>query len=479
MRRIRLCALVAVGWFGGTVAAAQGPAPTWYVIETEDGARLGHASFEAAATATGETAIQKQEILLQEQGAAAPTLIATQTSQVRDAAGRTLFLEMVTTTGGTRTRSAARIEDGVAIISRETAVETREVRILLPPDVRFDGDEPLLASWDRSASPRLEFHRFNLDALTVEKVVIESSPADAKSVLRRHYEGEALMAVARLELDAQGKVHRLTQPMFGATVAIREADRQAALAPHAPFRIFATTATPSPNRIPDAAVQGRLRYSFAFRSGLGFDAPQTGEQRVRTEGPNTMVIDICAKCGPGLASDPASLAEALRPTPWMQSDHPRIRALAEPIARRGLSETARMQALSDLARTYVANLDFAGHFSALETVARRRGDCTEAAVLLAALGRAAGIPTRVASGLVYSRSLYHGVSNSFLPHSWVVAYVDGEWKSFDAALDGFGSTHIALTLGDGDPRSIASAGHLAGLLDLEAVYEVRSRPAPG
>ncbi|MGH6950556.1 MAG: transglutaminase-like domain-containing protein, partial [Vitreimonas sp.] len=131
--------------------------------------------------------------------------------------------------------------------------------------------------------------------------------------------------------------------------------------------------------------------------------------------------------------------------------------------------------LLERARPFVEHFDFNGHYSALDTVTRRAGDCTEAAVLLAALGRAAGIPTRVASGLAYSRASYHGVSNAFVPHSWTLAFVDGQWRSFDLALEAFDSTHIALTVGDGDARSIAAAGQLASLLRFDGLAEVRPR----
>ena len=134
-----------------------------------------------------------------------------------------------------------------------------------------------------------------------------------------------------------------------------------------------------------------------------------------------------------------------------------------------------MELLADKARPHLGNIDFAGHFSALETLDRHAGDCTEAAVLLAALGRAAGIPTKVASGLVYSRQRYHGVANVFMPHSWTLAYVEGRWRSFDLALGAFDSTHIALTVGDGDSRSILAAGQLASLLEWKEMTEVRTR----
>ena len=64
-----------------------------------------------------------------------------------------------------------------------------------------------------------------------------------------------------------------------------------------------------------------------------------------------------------------------------------------------------------------------------------------------------------------------------MPHSWVLAYVDGEWKSFDAALERFDSTHIALVVGDGDARSIEAANQLASLLEWQSMTEVRVRPA--
>jgi hypothetical protein len=125
----------------------------------------------------------------------------------------------------------------------------------------------------------------------------------------------------------------------------------------------------------------------------------------------------------------------------------------------------------------MGRIDFNGHYSALETIERGAGDCTEAAVLLAALGRAAGIPTKVVNGLVYTRERYHGFSNAFMPHSWVIAYVGGKWRSYDMALYSFDSTHIALTVGDGDARSITAASQLASLLRWESMTQVKAAPA--
>jgi transglutaminase-like putative cysteine protease len=156
--------------------------------------------------------------------------------------------------------------------------------------------------------------------------------------------------------------------------------------------------TRSPFRIPSSAAQGHIRYRFAFSDGVAFVPPETGEQRVAVS-QDAVTIDICAACGPGLRTDEEALAEALRPTAWLQSDAPRLREIAGPVARLDISAARKMELLLERARPYLEDFDFNGHYSALDTVTRRAGDCTEAAVLLAALGRAAGIPTRVASGL--------------------------------------------------------------------------------
>jgi len=87
-----------------------------------------------------------------------------------------------------------------------------------------------------------------------------------------------------------------------------------------------------------------------------------------------------------------------------------------------------------------------GYASALEVVRGREGDCTEHAVLAAALCRAVGLPARVTTGLAYLPA-----RNAFGPHAWVQVHIGGRWFSLDAALAGFDAGHIALGFGDGDP----------------------------
>src|SRR5271170_613115 len=107
--------------------------------------------------------------------------------------------------------------------------------------------------------------------------------------------------------------------------------------------------TKSPYRVSQEAIRGHIRYRFSFHDGVQFPVPQTGEQRVTAE-PGFATVDICAECGPGLPSDPASLADALKPTAWMQSDSADIQAIAAPVAKLAVSDTRKMEILRRKAR---------------------------------------------------------------------------------------------------------------------------------
>ena len=69
-----------------------------------------------------------------------------------------------------------------------------------------------------------------------------------------------------------------------------------------------------------------------------------------------------------------------------------------------------------------------GFETAAQVAVSKQGDCTEYAVLLAALLREQKIPARVAFGLIYSPAL-----NSFSGHMWTEAYCESGWVMVDAS----------------------------------------------
>ena len=107
-------------------------------------------------------------------------------------------------------------------------------------------------------------------------------------------------------------------------------------------------------------------------------------------------------------------------------------------------------------RSYITKKDLnIGFASAEETAKSREGDCTEHAVLCAALGRVVGLPTRCVVGFGYippgvdQPTIAKGVDPNtgiFGFHMWAEAWIEPDkWVPMDAALDGFDVGHIAIT----------------------------------
>jgi transglutaminase-like putative cysteine protease len=107
-------------------------------------------------------------------------------------------------------------------------------------------------------------------------------------------------------------------------------------------------------------------------------------------------------------------------------------------------------------------------FSALEVLHTKKGECQAHTMLYTALARAAGIPTRMAGGIVYLEGV------GFLYHAWAESDAGG-WVSVDPTFNqvGIDATHIKLVEGPGW-ISIVPLGRVVGrvkatVIDYQAV----------
>jgi hypothetical protein len=112
---------------------------------------------------------------------------------------------------------------------------------------------------------------------------------------------------------------------------------------------------------------------------------------------------------------------------------------------------------------------------ASEVVRNRRGTCVAYAVLLAALERAAGLPSRVVMGFAYANGIWGG-------HAWTEAYLDNRWIALDAALFSPGPADAArlrfgASAGDDQLIKILAAGaQLYGNVECEVTtFELKGR----
>lgn len=181
----------------------------------------------------------------------------------------------------------------------------------------------------------------------------------------------------------------------------------------------------------------RAVYTVSAKQGGLPKLPSAGAQRVemKDDGRSATVTVDLANPQPATEEEQADTVFT-EPSLAVDGSDPLIRKLAaravEGVAEDDLS--ARAEALRAFAYEHVTGKGLETAFAtASETARHRTGDCSEHGVLLAALLRADGIPSRVATGVVYA-GVIEGEKPVWGWHMWTQALIDGKWIDLDATL---------------------------------------------
>jgi hypothetical protein len=234
--------------------------------------------------------------------------------------------------------------------------------------------------------------------------------------------------------------------------------------------------SPAPLSPSDLGSDKKVTYYLAPNAGTVVRIPSSDNQTVRwmQDGKIAVTVEpVGAKGGsvfPYNGSEPAAL-EALHSTQYVQSDASEIAELSRRAVGGANDAAEAVKKIESFVAGYISEKDLSvGYASALEVAASKQGDCSEHAVLTAALCRAAGIPARVATGVAYSEG-FLGQENIFGPHAWTEAYVGGKWVGLDATRSpqGFGPDHILLASGNGDPVDFFGMISALGQFEIEKV----------
>jgi hypothetical protein len=228
--------------------------------------------------------------------------------------------------------------------------------------------------------------------------------------------------------------------------------------------IFASTLIHPDRALPSPHDLGQAIYRL-----IPLDPGQTiklwdqGEQHVLSSEPGACEVEVTA---PRYTADDAlwklphadtpELHPYLQASAYLEVNAPEIQALAKQAVGNEKNPVRAAHLIERFVRSYITKKDLnVGFGSAEETAKSREGDCTEHAVLCAALGRAAGLPTRCVVGFGYippgdeEPTIAEAVDAStgiFGFHMWAEAWIGpDEWVPMDAALDGFDVGHIAIT----------------------------------
>lgn len=201
--------------------------------------------------------------------------------------------------------------------------------------------------------------------------------------------------------------------------------------------------------------------------------PEGPTQQV--EAVSDTVVEVTTSAAPSdAAADPAPPDPAcLKATRFLDCTDRRVREHAAAAAPADADPRSAAVAMERYVYEQMRDRNFAtGLATASEVAEKMEGDCTEHAVLLAAMLRAREIPARVAVGLVYSER-----HSAFAGHMWTEAFLDGRWVPFDATLGrgGIGAAHIKLAdsaLDEDAPTPVTAflpMLHLLGQITIEVV----------
>jgi len=172
------------------------------------------------------------------------------------------------------------------------------------------------------------------------------------------------------------------------------------------------------------------------------------------------VEDPAALAGRHTERGAESFEKDLASTPTIQSEHADIVAQAKKVVAAGDSD---IQKVTKLARWTATNVrhSMKDSFTALSVLRAREGECQAHANVYTALARSQKVPTRVVTGLVFTRDV------GFLYHAWAESYVNG-WIAVDPTLNQVpaDATHIKITAGD-SPDAAASVLKMIGKVKID------------
>ena len=263
-------------------------------------------------------------------------------------------------------------------------------------------------------------------------------------------------------VDSEVVAQKSLLSVMGMVLEMVACEKEVALSKNDPVDILDKSVLPSP--VPPKTFVGARSATYTLtpkgkKKLTGIVA--TDSQTVKAGKDGSLVVTVrpvrapSGKAFPYKGKDAATL-KALKPTRYIQSDDKKVIELARKAVgdTRDAAKAAKRIEVFVRKHMKVKSLSV-GYATAAEVAASGEGDCTEHAVLAAAMLRAVGIPARVVLGYVHSpKFLKH--ENTFIGHAWVQALIGDKWVDLDATRNGIGPTHIAQSVGNGDPTDFFS-----------------------
>lgn len=473
--------------FTAPTGHAAEPETTWMKVLL-DGRKIGYARFERHAQPNQVVSSHRMELTIERVGVA--LTLVTEESSTETPQGAPLAFSNRIRMSGMDNKTTGKIENGKAVVETEVGGIKQQHTVAWPPQaLLMEGIKLLEKKQGLKIGTTYQFESFdtsNLESLAVNAAVVANETVVLGQKREKLVRLDQRIHVAGVEITTrtwvtpEHEIKRMTMPLLGLEFEMVACDQACAKAPNQPPDILEKTLVASPRALSAEERQHPLQYQLELAGPESAQLLSTSEQKAVADPSQKTFSVLISSSAVYFGHDSPPVEQDVSANKWLNSGDMAIITAAKEATANATGDLQRMQMLEAYVRSHIGKKSMRiGYASALETFKSQEGDCTEHALLLAALARALKIPAQVVNGLAYAPS-FADRANVFVPHAWVRAWIaqgvdKPGWRSFDAALPGFDSGHIALSVGDGDASGFYAGVNLLGNLRIKQVAAMQGK----
>ncbi len=278
-------------------------------------------------------------------------------------------------------------------------------------------------------------------------------------------------------VDRDLQMQKTITPIAGMQVEMVACAKEFALGQNDVLELIDKMFLASPEPLNNLSSTKSITYLLSpIKEASDFTIPSNDNQKAQKLDGGKVILKVVPLAAPAGVKFPyrgkdTAIREATKPTRYLQSDNEQVIELARRAVggTKDAAEAARK--IEAFVGQYIENRSLSvGYATAAEVAASRQGDCSEFAVLTAAMCRAVGIPAQVVAGVAYVDDFLG--QQGFGGHAWTQAYIGGKWIGLDASFRGGGrggydAGHIALASGNGDPGDMLNLAPTLGQFKIE------------
>lgn len=479
-------------FLGLAVAVMSADAPqieTDYLAILLEGKKIGHAAHTRTIDGAKVTTVEQLAMTLG-RGGQSVKIESTET-HLETLDGKPLGFEMVLTMSGATQKYTGTVADGKVVIVSETMGQPQTIEMDWPAGALLSqGMRVLQEQRGLKEGQTYEADVFRPDmrmAIRSQVAVGKKTNVDLFGRVVELTEVKVTMLVPGQPITVtsyvndQFKALKTLVPMMGITLEMVECDKTFALRDDDVVDFLDRLSIKSPTELGDIVSKTTITYDLTATCPSELVILETSNQTVKKENGRTIVTvrPFVPQADTPLpyAGDNKEALAAMQPSEYLQSDDPKIKELTAAAVGTTTETLKAARQIENFVKGFITTKDLSiGYASAAEVAKSRQGDCSEHAVLTAAMCRAAGIPARVVCGVVYVDS-FIGQKSVFGGHMWTEVFVGDGWVGLDAtrAPNGFSAAHIALAVGDGSPADFFSLVNTLGCFKINKITVVEKQ----